>query len=153
MKRQKGFTLLEFLVVVLIIGILAAVALPQYQRAKERTIMAKGIEIAKQVANANQVYYVLYGQYADDIFDLDIEFPGEKMLDNGSNRISAKHFLISTTGAGKNEVALVHRHTYGQTYYVYFLRTAPNVLRCASYPVATTVMKDLCAKLDRDGRL
>ncbi|WP_428038694.1 type IV pilin protein, partial [Candidatus Avelusimicrobium faecicola] len=38
MKRnKKGFTLVEILTVVLIVGVLSAVALPQYRRAVERS--------------------------------------------------------------------------------------------------------------------
>lgn len=49
---MKGFTLLEMLVVVLIIGILVSVAMPQYQRAVERSRAIEAITIARSMIAA-----------------------------------------------------------------------------------------------------
>ena len=75
MKHTKAFKLIELLVVGLIIGILAAVAVPQYQKAvwKSRYVNAK--IVARKIADAQEVYYLANGAYTNDYTQLPLELP------------------------------------------------------------------------------
>ncbi|MDO5764390.1 MAG: prepilin-type N-terminal cleavage/methylation domain-containing protein [Elusimicrobiales bacterium] len=72
---MKGFTLIELLVVVLIIGILSAVALPQYQKVVEKSRAAQPLALLKSFAQAQQTYYLANGSYATGFDQLDVELP------------------------------------------------------------------------------
>ncbi|MBR3632178.1 MAG: prepilin-type N-terminal cleavage/methylation domain-containing protein [Elusimicrobiaceae bacterium] len=74
--RKKGaFTLIELLVVVLIIGILSAIALPQYQKTVEKAKATQALTVLSSLAQAQKVYYMANGKYADNFADLDWEIP------------------------------------------------------------------------------
>ena len=80
MKKEKnnhkqGFTLLELLVVVLIIGILAGIALPQYKKAVDKSTAAQGISVIKSVWQSIENYYLLHNDFPTSFNDLDVEIP------------------------------------------------------------------------------
>ncbi len=73
--NKKAFTLLELLVVVIIIGILAAIALPQYRQAVDRSRFAALMDLTKSIASANERFYLTNDRYTTNFNDLDITIP------------------------------------------------------------------------------
>ena len=65
MRRSRGFTLLELMIVVAIVAILAAIAYPSYQNYVLRTRRADGKEFMMRVAAAQERYYTNLNRYAD----------------------------------------------------------------------------------------
>lgn len=66
MKKQQGFTLIELMIVVAIIGILAAIALPAYQDYTIRAQVTDGLSLAGGAKAAVSEYKQTKGAYPTD---------------------------------------------------------------------------------------
>ncbi|EPH9508438.1 pilin, partial [Neisseria gonorrhoeae] len=63
---QKGFTLIELMIVIAIVGILAAVALPAYQDYTARAQVSEAILLAEGQKSAVTEYYLNNGEWPKD---------------------------------------------------------------------------------------
>ena len=99
--NKKGFTLLEMLVVVLIIGIISAIALPQYNRVKERAHFARAQVMAKSLYNSCDRLLIEFGIGYKDLSAAEKKI---SRLDIGKDSLLPAGFAIvddsSITGAG-----------------------------------------------------
>lgn len=74
---QKGFTLIELMIVVAIIGILAAIALPAYQDYTARAQMSEALILADGQKGAVTEYYADKGVFPDSNDSAGIAAPGD----------------------------------------------------------------------------
>lgn len=89
--RFSGFTLIELLVVVLIVGILSAVALPQYETAVLKSRAGAVLSLTRGIFDAQQAYRLANNEYATKFEDLDIGMPEGGTAGEGGNVLTYKN--------------------------------------------------------------
>jgi len=73
-SRSRGFSLIELLIVMALIGIISAFVVPQLITAFERSRQRRTLSDMRAIAGANGTYRVDFGDYATDLADLEPDF-------------------------------------------------------------------------------
>jgi prepilin-type N-terminal cleavage/methylation domain-containing protein len=92
MRSREGFTLIELLIVVVIIGILAAIAIPKFANTKEKAVVASMKSDLRNLAGAEEAYWVENRTYYGGVI------PAAALQYNVSPGVSV--VMVTATDAG-----------------------------------------------------
>ena len=102
MRDQRGFSLIEVLVIVVLIGVLAGIAIAQYANFRARSVDSKVASVVRGVATSEEAFYASNRFYAADVDDLSGIVVGDVTitLAPGNTGNLASSFRVVGTHAG-----------------------------------------------------
>ena len=98
MKNERGFSMVELLVVVAIITLIAAIAMPNLRKARQSASSASAVQSLRTITTAQQLYRQKFQQYGT-LAELAPEGTLDTSLSIGSK--SSYLFVINVTSAGE----------------------------------------------------
>ena len=116
---KKGFTLLELLVVVLIIGILAGIALPKYQMTVMKSRYSTMMATVNAINEAEERYYLVHDKYAATFDGLDIDLSGCNLSDDKKNCYYDWGYCEVRTNSNGDRVHCENTKTLNNAYVTY----------------------------------
>ena len=96
--NQKGFTLIELLIVVVIIGILAAIAIPKFANTKEKAYISAMKSDLRNLAAAEEAYFADYLTYTGTVGNLD--FNSSQGVTISSINATGRGWVATSTHTG-----------------------------------------------------
>jgi type IV pilus assembly protein PilA len=102
MKKQSGFTLIELMIVVAIIGILAAIAIPAYQDYTIRSQVSEGMSLASGARTAVSEFFQTAGVWPDNNADAGIALNTDIRGNYVSQVDVVSSVITATFGSGAN---------------------------------------------------
>ncbi|WP_428064831.1 type IV pilin protein [Candidatus Avelusimicrobium facis] len=131
----RGFTLLELLVVVLIIGVLTAVALPQYTKAVEKTRIMSGFPAGQAIVQAMDEYYLANGKFSGNWAAMVIQLPAGATDENGQALTSLPTSMnkLLYYGVGTAAKRSYRLQSNGRLQYKYYANPDANIYFYSNY--------------------
>ncbi|HFB6056667.1 TPA: pilin, partial [Neisseria gonorrhoeae] len=143
---QKGFTLIELMIVIAIVGILAAVALPAYQDYTARAQVSEAILLAEGQKSAVTEYYLNHGIWPKDNTSAGVASPASNIKGKYVQKVEVNNGVVTA----QMKPSGVNNEIKGKRLSLWGRRENGSVKWFCGRPVTRTAGTDDVAKAGND---
>lgn len=110
-KKQSGFTLIELMIVVAIIGVLSAIAVPAYKDYVTKSEVASTVATLKSIITPAELYYQEEGSFPANVTELNKVGVSQGAIKNGTLSIgtNGKSIELTINGLPTGAKAIITR--------------------------------------------